>query len=142
MDSVFFQKKFERFLARSKFDFVFHNVFIYTKESDIFACKDGLVYEYEFKVGVSDFRKDYKKKRHTDGNTPNYFYYVVSSEDIIKGEYLEYAGIYVHSFQKDGHSKFKLIKEAALLSNNKITNQTLYSLIKKIYNGKKVHRQH
>lgn len=135
MDSLFLQQKFQGLLFRSKFDFVFHNVFVFDKESDIFACKDGFIYEYEFKVGKSDFRKDINKKRHLNENIPNYFFYVVSSADIIVGDIIEYAGIYVHSFQKDGLSRFKLLKPASKLTDTPISYSQLYSLLKKKRNG-------
>lgn len=138
MDSLFLQQKFEGLLVRSKMDFVFHNVFLYKNESDVLACKDGVAYEYEFKIGKSDFRKDIKKGRHTDGIMPNYFFYVVSSVDIISGEYLDYAGIYVHNFQTDGRSRFKLIKQPTLLNEYTIDEDLLYKLLKKVYNGKVV----
>lgn len=139
MDSQFLQDKFENLLKKKKFDFVFHNKFLFKKESDIIAFKDCYLYEYEFKVGKADFRKDFNKNRHLDGGMPNYFYYVVSDISVINGDYLQYAGIYVHNFQKDGYSSFKLIKEPELIRNETVSKYELYTILKKIYNGKKIY---
>lgn len=120
---------------RQGFDFVFQNKFLFERESDIIACKDSLFYEYEFKIGRADFRKDFKKNRHQIGK-PHYFNYVVSDLDIINNEYLNYAGIYVHKFQSNGDSMFKEVKKAELIRTDEISKYELYSLLRKIYNGK------
>lgn len=120
-------------------DFILHNVFLFKRESDVLACKDGTIHEYEFKIGSSDFAKDIKKERHQEGGYPHFFYYVISDVSVIKGEFLSYAGIYLHSTQKDGFSLFKLIKPPTGIRHEEITKRELYSLLKKVYNGKKIH---
>lgn len=138
MTSKDYQLKFEAFLCRNKFDFIFHNKFLFAKESDIIACKDMELYEYEFKIGESDFRKDIKKERHIDG-CPNYFFYVVPDLNIINGDYYDYAGIYLHKFDKRGDSSFKLIKPPEKIRDCFITLDESYKLLTKIYNGKTIY---
>lgn len=132
MDSAFLQKKFLSFLKRNGHDFSYENVNVFGNESDILSLCGGRIHEYEFKVGESDFRKDIKKNRHKGAN-PHYFYYVVSSRDVIKGKYLDYAGIYVHRFTSDGCSIFKLIKTPTLIRHYPVETEELYTLLKKIY---------
>jgi len=131
------QKKFISFLKRQKHDFYYENVFLFERESDILSVKDWVIHEYEFKVGQADFRKDIKKNRHNDNRKPHYFYYVLSSEDIINGQYLSYAGIYVRKITKDGFSRFVLIKEPEIIRDWDITDSEMYSLLKKTCNAKK-----
>jgi len=131
VDSPFLQKKFLSRLSYKGHDFSIENVFLFDRESDILSVKEGFIFEFEFKVGESDFRKDLLKKRHSAGR-PNYFFYVVSDESIIRGDYLNYAGIYVHKFQKDGQSRFILIKPATQIRDELITKEELYSLLKKL----------
>lgn len=136
MTSSFLQQKFICFLKRNKFDFCFETVNVFGKESDILAYKNMFSYEFEFKIGESDFRKDIKKCRHKIGK-PNYFYYVVSDVSVVQGNYLEYAGIYVHKFSSDGQSLFRLIKEPKMVKEKSCTAQELYTLLRKVFNGKK-----
>lgn len=139
MTSKILQEKFEGHLMRKqKMDFILHNVFLFKRESDVLAVKDGIIHEYEFKIGSADFAKDIKKARHVEGGIPHFFCYVVSDVSVIKGDYLNYAGIYLHSFQKDGFSSFKLIKAPLCIRDEEITKRELYSLLKKAYNGKKI----
>lgn len=135
--SEFLQRKFEAFLRRRDFDFIFHNKFIFGKiESDIIACKGGLMHEFELKISESDFRRDSKKKRHQH-STPNYFYYVVSDLSIINGDFLKYAGIYYHKFQSDGASMFVEHKKPSFIRASPIENAEMYDLLKKIYKTKR-----
>jgi len=138
MNSSFLQKKFLSYLKRNNHEFSFENKNVFGKESDIISFKDWQWFEYELKIGESDFRKDIKKNRHKDGK-PHYFHYVVSDVSIIKGDHLPYSGIYVHSFSVDGHSSFKLIKEPELIREAKVTDFELYILLKRLHNGKAVH---
>lgn len=137
MNSAFLQKKFISYLKRNRFDFAFENVTLFDKESDVLACKDFKFYEFEFKTGESDFRKDIKKGRHKT-SSPNYFYYVVSDISVINGEYLQYAGIYLHKFSSDGQSLFKLIKHPEEIINDECSRFELYYFLRKIFNGKKI----
>jgi len=137
MTSDFLQKKFISFLKRNKYDFCFETVNVFGKESDVLAYKGYLSYEFEFKIGESDFRKDIKKERHKSSK-PNYFYYVVSDVSIIKGDLLDYAGIYVHKFSSDGQSLFRLVKEPKMVKENYCTEKELYTLLRKVFNGKRI----
>lgn len=135
IDSKSLQKKFLYKLEKENFDFAFENIFLYKRESDIIAFKDGFIHEFEFKTGESDFRKDIKKGRHND-QMPNYFYYVVSNENIIKGDYIEYAGIYTYKINNEGFVYFKLIKPPNLIRDYDVRKSELYSLLRKIYKKK------
>lgn len=137
MTSDYLQKKFISFLKRNKYDFCFETVNVFGKESDILAYKDYVSHEFEFKIGEADFRKDIKKNRHINGS-PNFFYYVVSDISVINGDYLDYAGIYLHRFSSDGQSLFRLIKEPKMIKEQSCTHFELYTFLRKIFNGKRV----
>jgi len=138
MNSKFLQAKFIPYLKRNGFDFAIENVNVFGRESDVLAYKGNESYEFEFKIGESDFRKDIKKGRHVRLK-PNFFYYVVPDIAIIKGEHLEYAGIYLHKYSKDGKSIFKLIKEPQKIKYEFCNVYELYSLLRKVLNGKKIY---
>lgn len=136
MTSAFLQEKFLTFLKRRKFDFAIENIFLFSCESDVLGVRDEEIHEFEFKIHPRDFEKDFNKLRH-DGSCPNYFYYVISDQSVISGEYHSYAGIYLHSFQKDGFSSFKLIKSPQKIRNTSITRSELYQLLRKEYNSRR-----
>jgi len=60
MNSKFLQAKFIPYLKRNGFDFAIENVNVFGRESDVLAYKGNESYEFEFKIGESDFRKDIK----------------------------------------------------------------------------------
>lgn len=136
INSAFLQRKFLARLERDKHDFSFENITLFEKESDIISLKDYVLHEYEVKISESDFRKDKQKKRHQDGK-PNFFYFIVPDLNIIKGDYQDYAGIYLHSFSTAGDSLFRLMKEPTRIREDLVNEWELYRLLRKIYNSKR-----
>lgn len=85
-----------------------HNIYLFNWESDFIAIDDkGNIFEYEIKLTITDFRADFRKRKHsifanaiTQKNTPfapNYFYFVCPAGVVTPKQVPSYAGlIYVY----------------------------------------------
>lgn len=98
-------------------------------ECDVMSVsKSNYIYEYEVKISKSDFKADFKKKKHKNMSkrksineskgyyySPNYFYFVVPSGLIDINDVPEYAGLmYVNE-----NGSFNKIKKAPKLHSEK-----------------------
>lgn len=132
MNSKYLQTKFIKHLQRKGFHVFLENLYLYKKESDILAIKSGLVYEFEFKIGEADFRKDLSKGRHSSNmEKPNFFFYVVPDFlvfEIQKHLFPEY-GLIIAKETKDNFIIFKWVIPAKRLKKTKISNEELTYLL-------------
>jgi len=107
-------------------------------ESDIIAVsKSNYIAEYEIKVSISDYKRDFKKRKHQFLNYnsiqsgPNRFLYALPgslAEKASKIEIPEHAGLYlVHQYQ------IQVIKRPPLLHNQKITDQQIKRLFRSLH---------
>ena len=99
-------------------------------------------YFFEVKLSKSDFKHDFKKRRHQILQfeekrkrlltiQPKYFYYVIYGFDIGAEDVPDYAGLYrVIDFKH--YKKLEMIKKAPKLSNYKLTEKNKESLLKKL----------
>lgn len=123
-----------KFLAKKKINFIVPNVNLYySYESDLVSVSGAkFVSEYEIKISVSDFRAEFKNKRHKHTNLsdqkitsviPNYFFFVFPvGLWLEKEQYLkipEYAGLITVG------EEVRVIKKAPRLHSEKANSDKL-----------------
>lgn len=104
--------KLPLFVASRPSDIVVSNYFLGEFEADLLRINErGMVWEYELKASLSDFRADFKKERYgnnkherlKDGkHTSNYFSFVAPEGMIPLEEVPAYAGLIVYSVTESG----------------------------------------
>lgn len=113
-------------------------------ECDVISVsKSDYIYEYEVKISKSDFKADFKKKKHSYMNErksvnesknhyyiPNYFYFVTTENLVSLEEIPEYAGLIYLMSGTDG--VFKTIKKAPLLHKTKASSVFIRELSHKL----------
>ncbi len=112
--------------------YVIENVYVFNEEMDLFVQRQNdYIVEYEIKVSIEDFRKDFKKVKHEwmiqrhHHKIPNKFYFVCPDNVIPLDLIPEYAGlIYIGNGEKE-------IKTAPFLHKHKLDVEK--SLFRKIY---------
>jgi hypothetical protein len=101
------QSIFDHILEKGR-RWIIPNIYFFTNESDILAeLMSGYLEEYEIKISKSDFKHDFKKKKHKlfeklmkkdkrvrKNSTPNYFSFVVPKDLISIDDVPDYAGLY------------------------------------------------
>ena len=109
-------------------------------EADVLSVsKSDYVYEYEVKISVADFKKDFNKNKHlliTEGRylnkelflVPNYFYFVVKENLVNLKDIPTYAGLIYYNDKME----FITIKKAPLIHKNKATNLFIRDLSHKL----------
>lgn len=123
----------------------------YDLEADLMGVrKSGFVDEFEIKLTVADFKNDASKTvRVPSENTKysfdvmnkyealekgrllNYFWYIVPQDLVSVDDIPKFAGlIYIHK-NNNGYY-FRVIKDAKRLNSNKITDDELYSALRKM----------
>lgn len=133
------------------------NIYRYDWESDILSItKSNMAIEYEIKVSVQDYKKDFthKKEKHEvlkngwrkaknerekrwrgeiiKSSRPNRFYYLVPSEMINEWDIPEYAGLLWY-ISKGKYTRIKVMKKAPLLHKEKIDNDFIYNCLRGMY---------
>lgn len=113
------------FVRSSPYDIVIPNFYHGQWEMDLFKMTvSGLVYEYEIKVSLSDFKRDFDKKCHKGNKHEliengkrvcNRFYFVCPAYLISVIECPVYAGLIY--YQKGQY--FSIVKNAPMLHKNK-----------------------
>ena len=112
------------------------NMFMWFWESDIIAVsKSGYIAEYEIKVTVADYKRDFKKHKHHflkhRISGPNRFIYALQAElkeKIDIDAIPEYAGMYlVHRYQ------IEVVKRPPLLHKTKITDRQKQSILRSLH---------
>ena len=107
-------------------------------ESDIVVVsKSDLIAEYEIKVSISDYKRDFKKRKHqflkynSVHSGPSRFIYALPgslAEKASKIEIPDHAGLYlVHRYQ------IQVIKKPPLLHKQKITDHQVKKLFRSLH---------
>lgn len=132
-------KELTKILIQRNHLFVIPNFYLGLYECDVFSItRSGFTCEYEIKVDINDFKKDFEKsnfkrafvkygngikiKKHDlikEGIRTNKFYFVTPPGLIDKSELPEYAGWMVFGKYKTNSDELYTIKEAPVLSKNK-----------------------
>ncbi len=106
------------YLSGKKHKVACPNVYLFNWESDLISLSSvEMIYEFEVKLTVADFQKDFEKEKHLhlsgtgttvvmdgterhylDGNVPSKFYYVMPYEMVNPEEVPEYAGILYYDY--------------------------------------------
>lgn len=148
-----------RELRSRNHEFVLPNFYVGDWECDVYSIlKSGYTEEYEIKITVADYKKDFEKAAHTydwrtqarslsnkhmlikQGKRANRFYFVVP-EGLIKPEDVpEYAGLYYARPNKEfsrGRSVWlQQVKAPRLLHKNKIDltgNKPIHQIAQRCY---------
>lgn len=134
------QRKLVTWFKTHKYFFL--NTHFFSSEQDwISFLKSGYCWEIEVKVSKSDFKRDFKKKKHTvmkavygrkrksdlDKKVPNRFYFFCPEGVVSKSEIPDYAGLLVLT---KGTYQIKKVKEAPLLHKTKLRPERVF---KKLY---------
>ena len=103
----------------------------------LYLSSTNRAYFYEIKCSKSDFKADFKKKRHqmfldrddTMCIKPKYFYYVCHGFNISVEDIPEYAGLIIASEFKN---RLEIVKKAPLLWNDPLSEKDLMFIHTKI----------
>ena len=111
------------------------NVHFYTSSFEldmISVTRAGLVHEYEIKISLSDYKRDFEKqckhqllKLGSNRYTPSYFWYAVAGFNLEAKDVPEYAGLIKII---DEWPWVNVIKDAPRLHNNKISQKQILQL--------------
>jgi hypothetical protein len=113
--------KLPLFIVSTANDIVLSNYFLGAFEADMIRInKNGMVWEYELKASLSDFRADFRKTRYGKNkhdllregkHISNYFVFVVPKGIIPREEIPDYAGLIEYSVSKSGYLDLRTVKK-------------------------------
>lgn len=109
---------------------------LYYWECDLISVtRSGMVHEYEIKISQSDYRADFKKRKHEQMEmewgmvnraklSPNYFWYAIYGFSIPIADIPAKAGL----LEINEKGQITIIKNAPRLHSDKLTEKQRYSL--------------
>jgi len=98
MNEFTIQNALYAYLTKKGHQYIIPNIYLGLLESDMISVtKAGFIHEYEIKLGLQDFKADFKKTKHAHmGNNHrqfrNYFWFVAPAGLIDEKDIPEYAG--------------------------------------------------
>ncbi len=121
--------------------YITENIYLWNWESDMISVTDaGYLREYEIKLNLSDYRQDFKKRKHDifkggQTNKPSQFWFVIHGFKLGYGDVPEYAGLMEMVKNKNSGRYYKnIIKPAPRISNVQISDKQKLKLYYTIYN--------